>query len=730
MDVPDLIAELNPQQREAVLYTDGPLLILAGAGSGKTRVLTYKIAYLIQQGIVKPWQILAVTFTNKAANEMKERVERLLNTSVQGLWIGTFHAICARILRREAHHLGIARDFTIYDTDDQLQVINRIVDYLNVNKELIKPRAIQYAISAAKNSMITPRVYQQSARGFREETIAKVYWEYQVALERNNALDFDDLLLKPLDLFTQFPEVLEKYQQLFQYILVDEYQDTNKAQYHFIRLLSAAHQHVCVVGDEDQSIYRWRGADISNILNFEKDFANCKVIRLEQNYRSTQIILDAANQVVANNVNRLGKNLWSDKGQGEKIAVVKSGSEVEEALQVVQIIRQEVLQKNQSYRDIAILYRTNAQSRALEDQLRRANIPYQIVGGQRFYERKEIKDVLAYLRILVNPDDTISLLRIINVPARQIGSVTIRHVENFAREHGISVYQALHRVQEITALTPTARRQILHFIQQVETIRQTLAVQDAFTIAREVVERFGLLRMYEKSDLPEEQSRMENIVELLNSIQIFVQNRPEENNTLTDYLEEVSLVTDIDRWDPENPAVTLMTLHAAKGLEFPVVIITGLEDGLFPLSRSLTSEEELEEERRLFYVGMTRAKERLYLSWAIHRHRFQKGDFGNVFHNTPSRFLNEIPEEYKEEQPRQKERRKQRYATPSFLEEKALPDTDSPYKIGHRVRHETFGEGQILGVEKGSTGTKLTVVFADKKVRKLIAEYANLELLN
>ncbi len=729
MEGSDLFAELNPQQREAVLYTDGPLLILAGAGSGKTRVLTYKIAYLIQKGIVKPWQILAVTFTNKAANEMKERVERLLNTSVQGLWIGTFHSICARILRREAHHLGLARDFTIYDTDDQLQVINRIVDYLNVNKELIKPRAIQYAISAAKNSMMTPRAYEQSARGFREQTIARVYWEYQVALERNNALDFDDLLLKPLDLFTQYPDVLEKYQQLFQYILVDEYQDTNKAQYHFIRLLSGAHQRVCVVGDEDQSIYRWRGADISNILNFEKDFTGCKVIRLEQNYRSTQTILDAANEVVANNVNRLGKNLWSDKGKGDKITVIKSGSEVEEAMQVVQVIQQEVMQHQRSYRDVAILYRTNAQSRALEDQLRRANIPYQIVGGKRFYERKEIKDVLAYLRILVNPDDTVSLLRIINVPARQIGSVTIRHLEDFAREQEISVYQALLRVQEIEALTPSARRQIIHFVQQVETIRQELEVQDAFTIARQVVERFGLLRMYEKSELPEDQSRLENILELLNSIQIFVQNRPEDRNSLTDYLEEVSLVTDIDRWDPENPAVTLMTMHAAKGLEFPVVIITGLEDGLFPLSRSIQSEDELEEERRLFYVGMTRAKERLYLSWAVHRHRFQKGDFGNVFHNTPSRFLSEIPDEYKQELRRSGSPTPRRKAQPTFLEDAALPDADSPYKIGSRVRHETFGEGQVLGVEKGSAGTKLTVVFGDKKVRKLIAEYANLELI-
>ena len=726
MDIPDLLSDLNPVQQEAVLYNDGPLLILAGAGSGKTRVLTYNIAYLIQQGVVKPWQILAVTFTNKAANEMKERVERLLNTSVQGLWIGTFHSICARILRREANHLGIARDFTIYDTDDQLQVVQRIMDYLNINKELIKPRSVQYAISAAKNNMITPRAYEQSAKDFKEKTIAKIYWEYQVALERHNALDFDDLLLKPLDLFTAHEEVLQKYQQLFQYILVDEYQDTNKAQYHFIRMLSAAHRRVCVVGDEDQSIYRWRGADIYNILNFEKDFPECKVIRLEQNYRSTQTILDAANEVVAHNVNRLGKTLWSDKGQGEKITILRSGSEVEEAMQVVNIIRRETLHNNLSYRDIAILYRTNAQSRALEDQLRRANIPYQIVGGKRFYERKEIKDVLAYLRVLVNPDDSISLLRIINVPARQIGNVTIHHLENFAREQNISVYAALSRINEIPELTANARRQIFNFLQQMEAIKVELPVLDALTIARKVVDQFGLIRMYEKSKLPEDQSRIENIVELLNSIQIFVQNRPEDRNSLTDYLEEVSLVTDIDRWDPENPAVTLMTLHAAKGLEFPVVIITGLEDGLFPLSRSLQSNDELEEERRLFYVGMTRAKDRLYLSWAQHRHRFQKGDFGNVFTNTPSRFLREIPDEFKHEltgtprQPRQQ---------PSFLEETSLPDADSPYKIGQKVHHETFGEGQILGVEKGSAGTKVTVVFRDKKVRKLIAEYANLTVL-
>lgn len=732
-----LLDDLNPVQRSAVEHINGPLLILAGAGSGKTRVLTYRIGYLLEQRIVRPYEILAVTFTNKAANEMKQRVEKLLQFPIDGMWIGTFHAICARILRIEGAHLGYASNFTIYDQDDQLRQIQQVMEGLNINQSILKPRQAQYVISDCKNKMLAPEQYERRAATLAERQIAKIYWEYETALRRNNAFDFDDLLIKPLDLFTKEPAILEKYQSKFKYILVDEYQDTNKAQYYLVRQLSAKHRNICVVGDEDQSIYRWRGADIENILSFEKDYPDCEVVRLEQNYRSTQIILSAANSVVSHNQKRLGKNLWSRKTGGEKIRVIGASDEGGEGLEVVHIIRSEMAKNQLSYNDIALLYRTNAQSRALEDKLRRANIPYVIVGGTRFYERKEIKDVLAYLRVIVNPRDALALRRIINYPARGIGMTTQQKLEQYAAERQIGLYQALREVDRISDLSPAIKDKIQVFVNSLEGFRKQLNTSSAFEIASAVVKTFALKSAYELSGLPEDEARLENIMELLNSIASFSEAGGEA--TLEKYLEDVSLLTDVDRWDPGFSAVTLMTLHSAKGLEFPVVIICGLEQGLFPLSRTFGSQDDLEEERRLFYVGMTRAKDRLYLLWARQRRRFSGNDSGVSFINTSSKFLEEIPQEYKDEEmyddfaSRHRESRQQRIRfqeSPGEVSAYAAEMLDHPnYKIGDWVIHEEFGRGQILAVERASAGTKLSVFFQSKGLKKLIAEYANLRVV-
>ncbi|RMI15559.1 MAG: ATP-dependent DNA helicase PcrA, partial [Calditrichaeota bacterium] len=464
--------DLNDAQREAVQCVEGPLLVLAGAGSGKTRVLTYRIAYLIEQRLAYPNQILAVTFTNKAANEMKRRVEALLGTAVEGMWIGTFHSICARILRIEAEHLGYDSNFTIYDVDDQIRLIQQVMEGLNISQEIIKPRQVHYTISDCKNKMLGPAEYEKRASTVPEQRIARIYHEYEKAKRRSNAFDFDDLLLMPLELFTRDKAILEKYQKKFRYILVDEYQDTNKAQYHLIRLLGAQHRNICVVGDEDQSIYRWRGADIENILTFEKDYPECTVIRLEQNYRSTQVILDAANAVVANNQRRLGKNLWSRKKGGKKISRRVTLNEEHEAAEVVKIILQEMQEHPYNYNDFAVLYRTNAQSRALEERLRRANIPYTIVGGIKFYERKEIKDILAYLRLIANPRDSVALRRIINFPTRGIGTVTLGRLEAFALKHQIGVYEAARRVDEVKELSINARKRIREFVETIDALRE------------------------------------------------------------------------------------------------------------------------------------------------------------------------------------------------------------------------------------------------------------------
>ncbi len=480
--------KLNAPQREAVEHLGGPLLVLAGAGSGKTRVLTYKLAYLLQQKFAAPWEILAVTFTNKAAKEMRYRVESLLKINTGGMWIGTFHSVCARILRREASHLGYTADFTIYDMDDQLRQVQQALAALDISKDVLQPRKVLYKISKYKNKMISPAVARQKAGDFYEQKIADAYAEYESKLKKNNAFDFDDLLLKPLELFTSDREILSYYQDKFKYILVDEYQDTNKAQYHFVKLLSEKHRNIAVVGDEDQSIYRWRGADIGNILSFEKDFKGCKIVRLEQNYRSTKTILGAANSVVANNQQRLGKKLWSDKNSGEKIKIISAQSEIHEAGKIARIIQKSLEKDNLSFNDVAILYRTNAQSRALEDQLRRNNIPYQIVGGIKFYERKEIKDVLAYLRVIVNPADSIALRRIINFPARGIGATTLQKIDMFAREKQLTLFEAVSRVKELEDIRLGTSNRIGNFLKKIEYCRELAPQLSAFDLASRVLD--------------------------------------------------------------------------------------------------------------------------------------------------------------------------------------------------------------------------------------------------
>ncbi len=740
MQANTLLQGLNREQQEAVKATEGPVLVLAGAGSGKTRVLTYRIAYLIEKKLASPGEILAVTFTNKAANEMKTRVENVLLEPVRSLWIGTFHSICARILHSTAKYAGHASNFSIYDVDDQVNQIKRIMDFLSISRESLNPKAVQYAISQAKNSLKDPRQYEKEAADLRQKNISKIYWDYEAALRKNNAFDFDDLLIKPIEIFTSHPEILEQYQNRFRYILVDEYQDTNKAQYYLIKMLGARRQNICVVGDEDQSIYRWRGAEVENILNFESDFTQTTVVRLEQNYRSTQNILNAANMMVRHNEKRLGKNLWSDKGTGEKIKLIQTPDESAESKAVVEAIQKYVSESDTSLNDVAILYRTNAQSRALEEQLRYRNIPYSIVGGTKFYERKEIKDVLAYLRLMVNPQDAVSLRRIINFPARGIGDVSLKALDDFAYRHNTSLFEALGQVDLITELNSGSAKKMKGFFKTLEHLKNQAAKLSALELAEKIIKEFGLKAIYENSDRVEDEARIENINELLNSIEIFMGRNPDENG-IDKYLEEVSLLSDIDRWDPTNATVTLMTLHSAKGLEFPVVFITGLEDGLFPLSRTYDNPDDLEEERRLFYVGLTRAQERLYLLYAQTRHRFASGDYGSSFRSVPSRFLSEIPSEYLEKETwstytyggydrmRQKKRRiyQQKYHDSPTAE---LPDEDSPYKIGQWVKHDEFGTGQILGVEVSNLGTKLTIHFGNRQIRKLIAEYANLEIRN
>ena len=723
-----LLNNLNTVQQEAVKTTDGQVLVLAGAGSGKTRVITYKIAYLINNGYAAPWEVLAVTFTNKAAEEMKKRVIPFLKDN-NGLWIGTFHSICARILRLEAEYVNLTSSFVIYDTEDKKKLIKEIVEDLGFDKNQFSLNAMCGSISKLKNRLIDPRTYEDMIKTPYDQVVSQVYTEYQKRVTQNNACDFDDLLTVPIKLFKTNPDIVQKYQKRFKYILVDEYQDTNYAQYKLIQYLSGFYKNVCVVGDDDQSIYGWRGADIRNILEFEKDFPEAKIFRLEQNYRSTKNILRAAHSVVVHNQARKSKELWCENDQGEKLVALNVYDEHDESDRVIEKLKEEVFKNKRSFSDFVILYRTNAQSRALEEGLRRNGIAYIIVGGVKFYERKEVKDILAYLKLITNPRDTVSLLRIINFPQRGIGKKTIQRLKKWATVNNISLLEAAGRVDEIEEISDKRKKSIKDFYKLIDKYTSLKDEISPNELSHALVDESGLLRKYKEDATLENQERANNIKEFLAAVSDYAfQN---ENPTLSSFLEEVSLITDVDYWDKTANAVTLMTLHSAKGLEFPVVFITGIEQGLLPLATSLDEQEKLEEERRLFYVGLTRAKERVYLLWANNRRRFR-----DVEPQEPSIFLNELdPSVIVSSSTAMKDRytHKRKKGVDSFDNETIYEDFSQEIpllKKGVLVEHEVYGRGKVQKVSGKGKAQKVVVKFQNGEQKKFLSNYARFTILS
>ncbi|HHV63934.1 MAG TPA: DNA helicase PcrA [Peptococcaceae bacterium] len=745
------LQDLNPVQREAVESGEGPLLILAGAGSGKTRVLTYRIAHLIAKG-VNPWNILAITFTNKAAKEMKDRIEGLIGEESEGLWVATFHATCVRILRREISHLpGYTRSFVIYDTSDQLALIKDCLKVLNLDEKKFAPRAILSLISEAKNKLLDDSSFAAEASDYFQEKTAEVYRLYQSKLKANNALDFDDIIMLTVKIFREFPDVLEYYQEKFQYILVDEYQDTNHAQYVFINLLAKRYRNLCVVGDDDQSVYGWRGADIQNILNFERDYPEAKVFKLEQNYRSTQRILQAANEVVKNNYYRKEKSLWTENAEGDEIVLYQAQNEHDEARFVMEQIRQLSDCEGRTYSEFAILYRTNAQSRVFEEHLMKEGIPYRIYSGLKFYERMEIKDILAYLRLIHNPADRMSFARVINVPKRGIGKGTLDKVLEYADEQGMAVLDSLSEAAYIPGLQARAVSTLTFFYELILKFRSEAEQGLPVTaLTEKILKETGYLATLRQENTLEAESRIENLNEFLSVTAEYDQNWEEylaaaeleggqDMTLLGGFLEQVALVADIDNYDESEDAVKLMTMHSAKGLEFPVVFAVGLEDGIFPSSRSLFEHYLLEEERRLCYVTITRAKEKLFLSYAE-----QRMLYGRLERSVPSRFLKEIPEELLMPVTSHREilgrgfgaslsgrsplRTGKRSIGSADWREKGSPVVSSDpgrFFVGDKVRHPKFGPGIVMGVKGEGKEAEITVVFSGE-VKKLIAEYAKL----
>ncbi|MEZ7531784.1 DNA helicase PcrA [Veillonella atypica] len=721
-----LLDGLNREQQQAVQHTEGPLLILAGAGSGKTKVLTVRIAYLLAQG-VNPYEILAITFTNKAAKEMKSRVEGLVGDVANRIWLSTFHSFCAKFLRFELDNfLGYNSNFTIYDTSDSQVVIKAALKALNLDDKYYPVGAIISAISDAKNKLMFASDYRKQARDFYQQKVADVYEYYERELRKNNALDFDDLLLVAVKLLQSNAAVLEKYSKRFKYVMIDEYQDTNHAQYLLAYLLSAHWKNIAVVGDADQSIYAWRGADIQNILDFEKDYPNCTSIKLEQNYRSTKIILDAANAVIDNNEGRPEKKLWTDKVEGAKIQHFTAQSEHEEAAFIGDTIVKKHDIHGVPYGDMAILYRTNAQSRVLEEALIKRALPYTMVGGTKFYDRKEIKDVLAYLRVLYNPFDDLSLLRIINVPKRSIGATTVSKLQDYARENGTSLFMTLTQLHLVDTIKGKTKEKLEEFGILIFTLVAEMDDKSVLDILEAILDRTGYLAQLEESTDPQDQARAENIGELLSVAKDFQDTNP--TGTVEDFLEQVALVNDVDSFEQEESKVTLMTLHAAKGLEFPIVFLGGLEEGLFPHSRTLMNPEEIEEERRLAYVGITRAEKELYISNATTR-----TVFGRTSSYLPSRFIDEIPAELVDSL-----RAKRRIpddikpTVPRHMSVASRPVTKpiirneviADWKVGDTAIHSKWGNGKVVNVSGEGAGMKLTIEFPTQGVRVVMAKFA------
>jgi len=718
--------ELNEIQQKAVESVGKPILIFAGAGTGKTRVLTNKVAYLIKTAGFKPESILAVTFTNKAAEEMRERVEKLIGPISARPIIGTFHSVCARILRKHASPLGFDPDFVIYDVDDQVSLIKSIMHDLKIPGDGFSPRAVQARISLMKNRMEDPAAITNNSSSPFEKTVAEIFPVYSRRLKENNAMDFEDLLLFPLRLFKDNHQLLERYQNQFQYVLVDEYQDTNRPQYLFIQNLTKKHRRICVVGDDDQSIYGWRGADIRNILEFESTFPECEVYKLEQNYRSTQRILSVASSVVNHNQYRSKKELWTSNGEGEKMGLMVTYDEEEEAEGILELIEKEILQKKRTFRNFVILYRTNAQSRALEEALRRRGIAYIIIGGIKFYERKEVKDLLAYLRLILNPQDTVSLKRVINFPPRGIGSKTVEKCETYAKQKQISLIDAL-ETPDILGLKGKQAAGLVEFYQIIQKYQNLRSSLSASELASVLMDELGLVSFYKEQSTAEATERLENIQELVNSIHDFCERN--KGAGIREFIEEVSLLTNIDTWEETSNCVTLMTLHSAKGLEFPVVFISGLEEGLFPIASSLEDPRELEEERRLFYVGLTRAQERAYLLYATNRRRSR----GAIGFGMASRFIQEIPmtliDQISFRSAITKRYVKEKGTNKYTLKHVRTITSFDDLKRGDKVEHRIFGKGMVLTVEGAGETQKISVVFKGNIRKKLVAKYANLKRL-
>ncbi|MBN1300403.1 MAG: UvrD-helicase domain-containing protein [Melioribacteraceae bacterium] len=722
------VKNLNDAQKEAVEYNSGPHMIVAGAGSGKTKVLTHKIAYLLEKGF-EPSNILALTFTNKAANEMKERIQELVGAAkAKQIWMGTFHSILSRILRSEAAKVNYLPNFSIYDKEDSVSLVSNLLTEINISIDDLSASAIHHRISNLKNRMIKPEEYaSEIAQTVSEKRLAQVYKEYNKRLFENNSMDFDDLLLKPIELFNINSSVLAKYKKQFKYVLVDEFQDTNKAQYEILKLLVTGRTKICVVGDDAQSIYGWRGADITNMLDFEKDFEKTKVFRLEQNYRSTKTILTAADSVIKNNKGQIKKTLWTENDAGEQLTLIRCSDEKDEAFQIAKQIKKEVSSKKLSLNDIGVLYRINSQSRALEEALRREKLPYKIIGGVEFYKRKEIKDIVAYLRVLVNTNDEESLLRIMNFPQRGIGNTSITKMIAFARNLNLSLFHTMARIFEVIEVKERIQKNVKQFkllLDKYIDLKDKLSLGE---LTSALIDELGILKIYKEENTPESHSRYENVQELLSSINDYMKENPKA--TIEEFLAEVSLIAGVDQYNEESNSITLMTIHSAKGLEFPIVFVTGCEEDIFPLNKKFDSDAQIEEERLLFYVALTRAKRKVFITYARSRYRF-----GEVAYQSRSRFIEEIDEktyaELNGNVGRKSGRRKKAYYDEMYQESFDDFNQESrSFRVGSRVRHEIFGNGKILGINGNGDMQKVSVAFDEHGTKHLLTKFANLKLI-